>query len=342
MLPIGLVITIKTIKPLRIAWRRRLEIDDEALRVIEGASVRSVRMDEMSGLRISYRDRTRSLVLFARPPATKSFSFALLFEREHEIMELLKRHVTDLDAMDLRKELEAIYHNDLLGSSPEEKAAHYRQAKVCCAIANWLSIVIMLAALVWPYLYESTVWALVGTNLSGLLLLWHFDGVALLLSSPKSAYPSIGLPVFGPGILMAAMAAMRWNVLEWSAFWLPFATVFLVNVILVGTLARKYWVNKWASVPVLICALYAYGETISVSAARVNGETVCYFAAITGKHTLGTKRRNYYLHLGPWGPHKNPETVQVDSALYKRYNPGDTATITVRKGGFGIPFFDIR
>ena len=70
-------------------------------------------------------------------------------------------------------------------------------------------------------------------------------------------------------------------------------------------------------------------------------EPVPYAAKVLGSRISTGKTTSYYLELGPWGPRKESEEVDVGREYYERGSHRKTVCVYLFRGAFGIRWFQV-
>jgi hypothetical protein len=320
---------------------KRIEINGEEIRQIGLFSTKSLTVREIDGYRL-IADRTLTLV--PRTPDRPMLKIDLILQNSLELVDWAQQYFKDLNATGYEEDLAEIYRDENLGASLEEKAKTFKGINKCC---NVLNISFLLLGMVWcglwPRPYQMVIWFLAILPLVAMLFAIRFRGLVTLDAKRYSAYPSVVVAFLTAPLILAIRAVADWNILEWDKFWVPFALLSL------GLLSAVYWLipdltKKFgkAMIFVLFCAAYGYGTTVTVNGILATSNYRRYHPKIIEKCSVINRGVTYYITLSPWGPKKKDVEVRVRRWVYNKYSIGDAATVYVRDGKFGIPFYFVR
>jgi hypothetical protein len=91
----------------------------------------------------------------------------------------------------------------------------------------------------------------------------------------------------------------------------------------------------------LLMVPYAYGAVTLGNRELDASEPVAHAAKVLGSHVSSGKTTSYYLVLGPWGPRKEAEDVDVGREYYERGSHRETVCVYLFRGAFGIRWFEV-
>lgn len=325
--------------------KRRVEIDATEIRLVGGYlfKTRVLPLDEIEGFKIIPTQYVKTLHVVPKNPQLKKIKFELTVERKAELLEWLENNLTNLDKQEYQRSLVEIFQNEQLGSTPEEKAANYKQARKWCRVVNGLCTVVILWAWVFPRPYGAAIWTLIVLPFVGMWVLNRFEGIAKFNTKPKSANPGVDFAFLMPGLILILRAFLDWHVLEFAHFWLPFTIIsgglFLVSFFIVRDIRKTF-------LAVFLCCLYSAlfgaGTTVDLNGLLADSRCSVYHAKVLRKSISHGKVTTYHLTLSPWWKSKENDDVMVSRAVYSQYAEGDTAKILVRTGKFGVPYYFVR
>jgi len=176
--------------------------------------------------------------------------------------------------------------------------------------------------------------------LVALLMLKYSGGVVTLDTNRGTTRPTVAGAFLTPGAFLAVRAFGNWHVLDWGNFWLPFALIFgFMNGVSL-LLAREVLLrDKKILYCLLVCAVYGYGATVNLNGVLDTSPHTTLHADVLNKHTVHGKGTSYYLTLSAWGARTASQDVSVSARVYNGHSIGSQATIDMRKGFFGMPYF---
>jgi hypothetical protein len=176
-----------------------------------------------------------------------------------------------------------------------------------------------------------------------ILLMRHYDGIVKFAGRRHSREPSGGMGFIGAAIGLWIRSCMNWPVDSWGHFWAPFITVSLVTVaVWLVTVPEVRRDVAAGFLCYLFCAAYGYGVVLNVNGMLATAPYERYTALLENKYVLHGRNTSYYFTLGAWGPWKIAEDVAVSPEEYDSRSIGDTISVTMREGAFGIPNFWVR
>ncbi len=326
--------------------KRRIEIDSAEIRQVGPFNTKALLIESIEGFKIVQSKYTRILTLVTKDSHVKKMRIELALERQAEFLDWMERNLTNLDKVEYDRELMEIAQLSNFGDTPEERAAAYQQAKKWSRIINGASTACVLWAFFVPRPYEAAILSLLILPIIGLLFLNRFDGIAKFNAKPKSAHPGVDVAILLPTIMLSLRALIDWHVLEWRNFWTLFAAVSIGHLIISGLLVPDI---RKALGKLFLCAIfsaaYGYGTVIVLNGMLADSPWNTCHAKVIGKHMTTGKNTTYYLTLAPWKDkvgEGGAGDATVSSSVYNQYETGNTASIMVRSGKFGIPYYFVH
>jgi len=323
--------------------KTRIEILPDRILKITLFKNAQLALEDIEGFKIIPTQYVRTLLLIPKEQNHRKMRIELCLERQVELLKWLNENLTNLDQVEYQKDLLEIYQNQAPGSTPEEKAARLKQARQWCRILNGISFAVYLWAFIWPQPYNIAILTLLALPMAALFVIQRFEGIVKFDSKRNSGFPNVGQAFLMPGLCLALRAILDWHVLEWSHFWGTWA-VFSVSFIL---LALSFAKEMRRSVgPAILCSvfclIYGYGATVDLNGILATSPATAFHAKVMGKHIATGKHTSYYLSLSAWGPRSQPADTEVRKGVYDRHQIGETVTVWVRVGKFGIPYFFVQ
>ncbi len=217
------------------------------------------------------------------------------------------------------------------------------QARIWAFILNGLGWATGAWVAFYPRPFALAAAVAVAVPVVAVLSMRFFPGVMKFEPKKGTRTPAIFHAFLVPlcGLLLAALLGV--SVLEWRHFWAPFAVLSATLFALTLVYAEDVRAKLSVSIPVLLfCLLYGAGATLTLNRAFDGSVPTTYQAQVMSKRVSRGKSTTYYLEISPWGPKKEPDDVDVPKSVYNAHATGDTVRVTVKAGGFGIPWFYVR
>jgi hypothetical protein len=120
--------------------------------------------------------------------------------------------------------------------------------------------------------------------------------------------------------------------------------ILLILLISTHKLVQKSNKSKWLIYLTIVgnIALYSYAATYGVNCVYDLSEPKVYSAKVIDKSISRSRRSTtYYIKVEPWGHHKDPERISVQSNTYSNIEIGQTVSIDYKDGLLGIPWYYI-
>ncbi|MDC1105450.1 hypothetical protein OAT16_02015 [Prolixibacteraceae bacterium] len=89
--------------------------------------------------------------------------------------------------------------------------------------------------------------------------------------------------------------------------------------------------------------LYSVASITSLNSILDFSAAKNYNVAVIGKNEhKGAKNNLYKIELSKWGPIEQTSEVEVSKMRYEQISVGDSLSITLKEGAFGIPYYDLN
>ncbi|GEM_PF-3819146 len=320
----------------------RIEVDISEVRLLGAFRSTAIPFEQIRGFRLFHSRRENHMELVMN--GGKRQRIGLGFKQAPLFLTYLEKRIPNLDRAEREAELHELFRQESLGQgSPEEKAATVRRLRQLCRAINLASIGLAAWAYFYPHPYGSVVSTLLAFPMVGLVLLRRYEGVIRFYPQARSLFPRIDGAFVFPALALALRAALDWHVLEWGAFWPPFAAIlaggWLFCVVTARELRRRPIV---AALFAIVFTFYAFGATGTLNGLLADFPAETFPAKVQDRHSKNDQITVYYLTVSPWGDRPAINDVLVSEEVYNRAKPGDTVEIQVRIGKFGIPFYSVR
>jgi len=91
------------------------------------------------------------------------------------------------------------------------------------------------------------------------------------------------------------------------------------------------------------CWLYSYGAVYGSNCVFDRSEPAVFPTKVVDKseHRGRRGRRNYYVHVAPWGHHLDRERIRVSRSTYATTAVGEEVDIDLYKGWLGMPWYEM-
>lgn len=315
----------------------------DRLQIAGAFSTRIVRFADYEGFRTYSHQGTTYVKFIPKSGTGKKLRYGLNMRDKDRLLDALRMALIDLDARDARRDLEGILADESLGADPGQRAIRLERARKAVKALSALSMAVSLWAFFFPRPYEAALWGLMLVPFLAIAYGRFFPGLVRFDAPKKGVYPSVGIPIFIPVIMLAFRSFFDWNMLEWSSFWASFA---VVSVVFAGTLLMQFPETRrkpsFAALALFLGATFGYGASIGLNGILDRGIPKTYRAAVKGKRVSHGKHTSYYLALSPWGPRTETKDVDVSSRLHDAARVGDSVDVLVQPGALGIPWFFLR
>jgi hypothetical protein len=91
----------------------------------------------------------------------------------------------------------------------------------------------------------------------------------------------------------------------------------------------------------VLMVAYAYGVVALANFRLDTSEPEVYPVPVLGAHVSSGRTTSYYLKVGPSGPRKEPEDVDVGGDYYPRASHLETVCVYVFRGALGARWFEV-
>lgn len=322
-------------------FKSRVEIHSSMIKDVGLFSDNELMRSEIKGFRVVASKYVSELIIFPKNPYGKKIRTAMIFENQSELVFWLKHNLTDLDALDLKREYNQISCDNSLGRTEKERLLLLEKAKKWVAIMTFISVTLTVLTFFWPYPPDYLIWVLMIFPLVILGMSVCFGDILKFDPDPKSAFPGIFRAFVLPCLGLSLRADLDFDILNWDNFWIPF--IIFTSLFYILTLVCSKDARRTIILPVLLiifCATYGYPVVIYLNDFMDRSTPVVYQAKIIKKRlSRGSKRNYYYFKLSPWGSREKKQELKVRKAAYTRHKKGDNVDIVVRNGMFSIPFY---
>jgi len=215
-----------------------------------------------------------------------------------------------------------------------------RAAQLFTVIAIALSAWGLLA----PRPYSLAMGLLIVLPWLALLVLTHWRRNAVD-SEDTAARPDLFLPLTLPGCILGLRAVLDVQMLAgWVAF-VAAAVIALVMALVIrraqGERQIPLWLHLLLFIPLM--GFYGYGATVLANKLLDRAPPKMYLTFVYDRSVSRISRHiERDLRLGPWGPRKAPENVEVPRRVFDAVKADDSVCVMLHPGALGIAWFEVE
>ena len=264
-----------------------------------------------------------------------------------EIIQWLNLKFPDLDVEDKENESKTIFKNMEYGRNEKERTALLNKAKLVSRVLIWLSVPVVVWAIVKPVPYEYVIWFLILLPIISIFVIFIFRGLIIIDENNDrlrpSAYTSIFVPVFG--LIMRSFA--DYHILNYDNVWFSSLIIglFLIVIVFMSSVEyNKLELKQYLTLGFLFLLLigFGFGATINFNCLYDKSEPEYFDSIVLDKKIMKNKTNSYYIKLKRWGSLLDDECVYVKRELFDSLNKNDNVKIYQMKVAFDIPWFYIK
>ena len=318
--------------------KRKLVISEHSITYTNVFSSKELAIPAVKGYRLS----KKIIILEPLPDAGPRIEIRNYTDlgRSAVLAKWVRDHFADLDAMDLRREQQELLQDTALGSTEEERKRRLAWMKNIALGYNAIGFAAIYFAIGGG---GQGVLFMLAYPLLGVGVMVYSKGMIKFFSNPKrSVYPFIAVGVCVSCFVLLIQSLQEYHLLNTARLWLPA----LLGAGVLFMLFYRSGLNRVAEsvrtqvlVMSVVALIYGFGGTMDVNCAFDGSVPQMYTAAVVGHRVSRGKSTSYLLRLGPWGPSKEEEEVQVRSGFYHSTAVGDTVVVKFGEGLLDIPWF---
>jgi hypothetical protein len=243
--------------------------------------------------------------------------------------------------------LEELMDQSELRRSPPTTDPRLKNARRIATAGGALASLLLFVAIIGVAAYEWLMLVMLSIPWVAVGLTWYYKGTFRFYYSRKSLYPSLS----GTALLAETAAGIvifgSYGIYEWDkTFWLTLAVwtilVFLVWAVACGAAIAQEKDNFGTLASLIVAvALYCFSALIFTNCNYDRSTPQIWRVAITKKHYSGARHTTYSLQLSPWGRFTDGEWVDVPSGFYHHVVPGDSVSVYLKAGKWGIPWYQV-
>ncbi|MGN8068017.1 hypothetical protein [Mucilaginibacter sp. 22184] len=261
-----------------------------------------------------------------------------------ELLLWLRENYQDLVAADYKADLQKILTDQSLGYTEEDRKAALKKAKIISFTYNILGVVLFLINFLVGHdaFYEGL---LIMYPIISIFILFTGKGLIYFYINKQSPYYSICFGAFAAIVAMFIKSMDNYYLLP-SGHTLP---AFLI-ICVVFFLALKFANSEKAATAMGLASIFlflatslAYGfctfRLINCSFDKSSDKE--FHASVINHNITHSKGTHYHLVIGPWGPQRDIESIDVSQFEYFQDTIGSTVNLHLKKGLLSIPWYTI-
>ena len=326
----------------RMATKTLLSFDGTSISVCSGFATRSALLAEVAGWRRGEKD-TIKLELNS---GERSLTIPGNLEQPDEVRNWVKESFTDIEAQLSRDVTEEVIHDERYGLTEADRSRRLRQARKIASYSTLASPVLIFWMFIGPRRIDPLMIVLLAIPLAAVLLTGYYKGILRLYVSKSKPYPSL-LFVFIFAIGAALFGVFGYDIyrIDGRAVKLALVLTLLVTIVwaAICRTAAAGEKNLFAVYTgmLLLAGVYSFTALIFSNCAYDRNQPEVLRVAVDGKHTSSGKTTSYFIKLSPWGRFSNGNNVKVSRSYYRVVNIGDSVTVYLHPGKWGIQWYEV-
>ena len=340
--PLGVGVVACCLLGICSVLKSRIEMTERGLRDVDIFKDKTLVFKDLRGFRIVATQYTKVLFLYPVESKRRPHKIALVLERPKEFLREIDRHLPNLDEEERRREEREFQLDFRLGQTSDERTRRLAQARRVARLLNTVSVGAFFWALLYPRPYAVVIWVLVVLPFVAVAVVHFSENLIRLDGNKNSIYPTVGITILMPGIVLCLRALSDINVLSWNAFW-PLASVVAVAFFALAYGADKTMRKSVTLVGILVfSAVFGGGSVLDLNRVLDHAPLVEHRVCLLAKRVTSGKGASRYFRVADWSAQGRLIEVKVGKKTYEHYVVGDTVCATERQGGLGIPWVYVR
>lgn len=326
----------------QVAARQSVLIDDQSLTVTNTLNSRSALLDEIEG----FRSGQKNALLLDLKSGGRPLTIPGTIERRQELLDWVKERYPNIDARRAQEVTEEVLQDQRYGLTEEEREMRLQQARNIAKYATAAASFFVLWVVMAPRPFNLLMLILLAVPLAAVGLTWYYKGLLRLYFSKSKPYPSLIMAVIFADVA-AFMAILHYHIYlyEQPLWTLLLAVTAAVTLVWVMACSRAAAGEKNSFVLylglLLIAAVYSYNALLFTNCAYDKNKPETWTVGVDGKHRSSGKYTTYWIDLTPWGRFTDGMDVKVSDAFYHSVSSGDSVTIELHPGKWGIPWYEV-
>jgi len=337
LIPAGIFIYLET-------TRLCLTIDEQSITVTHAFSSRSILLDEIAG----FRSGEKNGILLDLKSGDKPLQVPGALERRKELEEWLKERYTDIDAERLKEVTDSLLEDENLGLTREIRERRVSAARKVALYGNVVSPFLLIFIWIDPGSYKAIPFLLLVIPWIGAGLTWYYKGILRVYSTKSKPYPSLFLVVCLSEVAAFITVMRRYGVYDYGrTFWLSLL-ILSVLVLLVWAVACGAAIagekNRSVILGLLfvVAAAHSYSLLLFSNCGYDPSTPLIYRVEVYSKYKTGGKSTSYNLRISRWARFEEGESIEVPSSFYYSVGQGDSVSVYLGSGKWGIPWYQVR
>lgn len=333
------VVAMAVITALHV-FLARLMLDEHSVTLRGVFGTRSLLVGDIAGYRLRGYEYTH---LISRNGG-RGLKISDSYQRQDDIARWIRERFEDLDVAGQQQDEKAIMADDHFGRTEDERRVRLERAKTFALGGSFLGVILLLWELLYPYAFLMIAalvmpWAVV-------YALWRSRGLIRLRVGRGSGYPSLLFPLLLPvaTVLVAALRDYKIYAFPSKGWVMLAAMTVLTAALFLIVCARSVRPERRRALivglTVLTAAIYSYGSIVFINCYYDGNAPEQMRVRVVSKRVAHEKYRDsYYLGLSAWGKLSEDNDVNVSGLMYDAVHKGDSVTVNLQPGKFGIPWY---
>jgi hypothetical protein len=320
-----------------------LTIDDQSLTIRHAFNSRNILLDEIADL----RHGDKGALLLDLKSGEKPLVIPGTLERRKELQEWLQERYTNSDAERLKEVTESVLENENLGLTREIRENRLNIARKLMVYSSFIAPFLIVLMFFAPKSFDTVTLLLLAIPWLAVGVTWYFKGIFRLYTSKSKPYPSLFILVLFSEMVSLFSVMRNYDVYDYgSKFWL-YLLVLSAVVLLAWAIACGAAMAGEKNMPVILLCLFlaaaahSYSVLIFSNCEEDHSTPLISRVEVSSKHLSRGKSTSYYLELSPWGRFSEGKSVQVSSSFYRSVEQGDSVSVYLNTGKWGIPWYRV-
>ncbi len=322
-----------------------LTIDDQSMTVKHAFNSRSILLDEIAGFRRGNKDG----ILVDLKSGDKPLLVPGTLERRMELLEWLQERYTDIDAERLKEVTDSVLENESLGLTREIRETRLNIARKLMVYGTSIVLFAVILIFALPGFFKTGTLLLLAVPWIAVGLTWYFKGILRLYISKTKPYPSLFIMVISAEMISLVAIIRQYDIYDYGrAFWISLL-ILSVLVLLIWAVGCRAAMAGEQNRPAILFFLfltavaYSYCLLIFSNCDQDHSTPQISRVEVSSKQiNHGSKSTSYYLGLSPWGRFTEGESVTVSPSFYRSVNQGDSVSVYLNAGKWGIPWYQVH
>jgi len=324
--------------------RLRVTIDEQSMTVTHAFSSRSILLDEIAG----FRRGEKNAILLDLKSGEKPLQLPGTLERRKELLEWLRERYTDIDGERLKEVTEAVLGDENLGLTPEIRVRRLNSARRLMVYGSLIVPFFIIVIFVAPRYSMTALILLLALPWIAIGLTWYFKGILRLYISKSKPYPSLFFVVLIAELMSFFIIMKTYDIYDYGrTFWVSLLSLSVVVLLVWAVACRAAIAGEQNRPAVLLClflvaAAHSYGLLIFSNCHYDQSTPQISRVEVSSKRISHGKSISYLLELSPWGRFTDGKEVQVSSSFFRSVDRGDSVSVHLKAGKWGIPWYEVR